>query len=58
MGEIQKMIDHLEPGDAAAEIAEALKKLFPLLDEEDRTQFVMNLVGESSGDKIASMVHL
>jgi hypothetical protein len=58
MGGIQRNIDRMEPREAAAEIADALKQLFPLLDEEDRARFVMNVIGESSGDKISSMVHL
>jgi len=48
----------MDPKEATAEMAMALKRIFPLLDEEDRTRFVMNLVGESEGDKVASMVHL
>lgn len=58
MKEIQELIDGMDPGEAVAELARALKKLFPLLDEEDRTGFVMNLVGGPAGDKISSMVHL
>ena len=48
----------MEPGEAVAEMGAALKRLFPILDEEDRTRFVMNLVGDSGGDKLSSMVHL
>lgn len=58
MKEIQKLIDGMDPREAVAELAGALKTLFPLLDEEDRANFVMNLVGGPGGDKISSMVHL
>ena len=48
----------MEPGEAVAQMGEALKRLLPILDEEDRIGFVMNLVGDSGGDKLSSMVHL
>ncbi len=57
-GDVEKVIDRMEPGEAVAEMGEALKRLLPILDEEDRTRFVMNLVGDSGGDKLSSMVHL
>lgn len=48
----------MEPWEAVAQMGEALKRLLPILDEEDRIGFVMNLVGDSGGDKLSSMVHL
>ena len=48
----------MDPEEAAAEIALAMKKLFVLLGEEARIKFVMNLVGDSGEDKVGSMVHL
>ncbi len=57
-GDLKKAIDRMAPGEAVAEMGEALKGLLPILDEEDRTRFVMNLVGDSGGDKLSSMVHL
>ena len=32
----------MEPGEAVAEMGEALQRLLPILDEEDRTRFVIN----------------
>ncbi|MBF0495198.1 MAG: hypothetical protein HQK58_01270 [Deltaproteobacteria bacterium] len=58
MGEILKIIDRMDPKDAVAEMAVALKKLFPLLDEEDRIHFITSIVGESSGDKVVGLVQL
>ncbi|MBF0509796.1 MAG: hypothetical protein HQK57_12840 [Deltaproteobacteria bacterium] len=58
MGEILKIIDLMDPKEAVAEMAVALKRLFSLLDEEDRTHFITSLVGESSGDKVAGLVQL
>ncbi len=55
---IAEIVDSMEPEEAAAELALVVKRLFPLLGEEARLNFVMNLVGESGEDKLASMVHL
>jgi hypothetical protein len=55
---IAEIVDSMEPEKAAAELARMIKRLFPLLGEESRLNFVMNLVEESGEDKLASMVHL
>jgi len=55
---IAEIVESMEPEKAAAELARMIRKLFPLLGEEARLDFVMNLVGESGEDKLASMVHL
>jgi len=36
-GDVKKVIDRMEPGEAVAEMGEALQRLLPILDEEDRT---------------------
>lgn len=58
MNEIARILNTMDPEDAATQTAAALKELLPLLGEEGRNQFIMNLLGESGQDKIASMVHL
>lgn len=58
MNEISRILNTMDPEDAATQAAAALKQLLPLLGEEGRNQFIMNLLGESGQDKIASMVHL
>jgi hypothetical protein len=58
MNEIARILNTMDPEDAATQTAAALKQLLPLLGEEGRNQFIMNLLGESGQDKIASMVHL
>lgn len=58
MDDLKKAIDLMEPGEAVAEMGRALRRLLPILDEEDRIGFVMNLVGDSGDDKLSSMVHL
>lgn len=57
-GDVKKVTERMEPREAVAQMGEALKRLLPILDEEDRIGFVMNLVGDSGGDKLSSMVHL
>ena len=58
MNEIEKLFNRLDPEDAAAQTAQALKQLLPLLGEEGRNRFIMSLLGETGQDKISSMVHL
>jgi hypothetical protein len=58
MGQILKMIDQMDPEQALAEMAKALKALFLVLDEEARSRFLLDLVGDSKGDKVSSLVHL
>ncbi len=55
---IQKIVNSMGPEEAASAIGLVMKNLFPLLDEEARLKFVMNLVGEPAEDKVASLVHL
>lgn len=55
---IQELVNTMDPEEAASGIALVLKKLFPLLDEDARVKFVVNLIGESSDEKVASLVHL
>jgi hypothetical protein len=55
---IDELVDRMEPDKAAAELARVMKKLFALLGEEARLNFVRDLVEETGEDKLASMVHL
>jgi len=58
MNEIEKILNSFDPEDAATQTAAALKQLLPLLGEEGRNRFIMDLLGETGEDKISSMVHL
>lgn len=58
MNEIEKILNDLDPEDAVTQAAAALKQFLPLIGEEARNRFIMNLLGETSQDKISSMVHL
>jgi hypothetical protein len=52
------LIEEMDPETALKEMALAVRKLFPLLDQESRLDFVVNLIGEAGSDKVASLVNL
>ena len=58
MAGIQERLDRLTPEKALIEIGAALKKILPLVADEERLNFVVNLIGGPSDDQVASMVHL
>ncbi len=58
MEEILQMVDRMDPGEALDGIAKALNVIFSSLGEEARSQFIWDLMGESRGDKVSSLVHL
>jgi hypothetical protein len=58
MEEILKIVSRMEPEDALAQVGKVLKSLFSILDHETRTRFLFDLIGESQGDKVSSLVHL
>jgi hypothetical protein len=58
MEELHKIIDDIDPQKALTEISKILKTLFSTLGEEARSQFLWDLMGESGGDKVSSLVHL
>ena len=58
MEDMVKIIARMDPEEALGEIAKGLKMLFHDLGEEARSQFLWDLLGESGGDKVSSLVHL
>lgn len=58
MDEMLEIIGHMDPEEALDEISKVLKVLFSVLGEEARSQFLWDLMGESRGDKVSSLVHL
>ena len=58
MAGIQERLDRMTPEKALVEIGAALKKILPLVTDEDRLNFVVNLIGGAGDDQVASMVHL
>jgi len=57
-GRIQKIIESMDPLEAAEEMADAAKKLFSLLGEDALRDFLTNLIGDGGQDKITGLVHL
>jgi len=57
MEEMLKIATRMDPKEALAEAGRVLKVLFSVLDEEARSRFVLDLIGESQGDKVSSLVH-
>ena len=55
---IQELVNSMDPEEAATAIGQVMKDLFPLVGEEARLEFVLSLVGDSTEDKVASLVHL
>ena len=58
MDQIQQIIENMEQEAALAALAQAAARLFPLSGDEALLKFVVSLVGQAEGDKVASMVHL
>jgi hypothetical protein len=56
--QIQELVNNMEPQEAATALTSVIKDLFPLLDEDARTRFVMNIIGDSGDEKVTSLVHL
>ncbi|RLB17823.1 MAG: hypothetical protein DRN37_02070 [Thermoplasmata archaeon] len=54
---IEQAISDMSPSAAAGELVEVLKRVFSVIDEKEKTDLVMNLFGETTSDKIESMVH-
>jgi len=48
----------MPPEKAIKEIGLMVNKLFPLLEEKARLDFIMTLIGDTQQDKVASLVHL
>ncbi|MCU0575172.1 MAG: hypothetical protein MUC41_19620 [Syntrophobacteraceae bacterium] len=58
MEEIERIINRMDPEEVLAEITRILQTLFSTLGAEVRSQFLWELMGESRGDKVSSLVHL
>jgi len=58
MEKIVDLTQRMDPEKALTEIGKALKSIFPVVSEESRSKFLLDLVGESQDDKVSSLVHL
>ncbi len=55
---IQESLDQMEPEEAVSALSIVVKRQLPLVEEDKRIKFVLDLVGEPSDEKLASLVHL
>jgi hypothetical protein len=55
---IQALVNNMEPQEAASALTSVIKDLFPLLEEDARIKFAMDLIDDSVDDKVSSMVQL
>ena len=53
-----EIFGRMDPEVALSQIGTVLKEIFSTLGEEVRSQFLWELMGESKGDKVTSLVHL
>jgi len=58
MSQIAKIMERMDPESALKEVGQALKTIFPVVSEESRGEFLLELVGESQSDKVSSLFHL
>ncbi len=55
--QITQLLANMDPEEALGELSKALKQFFSHLGDDARMNFVVNLVGEASADKLGSLVH-
>ena len=58
MDELLTIVFRLAPETALAQITRVMERLMADLDQDARDRFLMDLVGQSGGDKVSSLVHL
>ncbi len=58
MTTIETLVASLEPEEAAGRLVAVLRPLLSHLAEERRLALIAGLAGESSDDKLSSLVHL
>jgi hypothetical protein len=58
MEELLKIIANMAPEEALSKIATITQTLLADLDSDTRERFLMDLIGQSGGDKVTGMVHL
>jgi len=58
MDELFTFISGMPPEKALSQITTVVERLLADLDEDARERFLMNLIGQSGGDKVSGMVHL
>ncbi len=57
-GQMKRMADFMEPTEALEVLGTAARSLIAQMDEEQRVDFILGLLGDEDSDKVSSMVHL
>ncbi len=58
MENIRALVERMGTREALAEIASVVQDLFLRTDDQARLDFIMQVTGETDGDKVSSMVNL
>jgi hypothetical protein len=58
MNELEKILERMDPAQAAVSVALAARSLFALLNEQERREFIEHMIGDPGEDKVVGMVHL
>ena len=58
MSSLKNIVAGMDPEDALKDIAQVLKGLFRDLGKDAASGFLMDMIEQSGGDKLTSMVHL
>ncbi len=58
MDELFEIIARMVPEEALSKITTVTGSLLADLDDNARERFLLNLINQSEGDKVSSMVHL
>lgn len=58
MDELFEIISNMAPEEALSKIVTVVGRLLADLDANARERFLTNLINQSEGDKVSSMVHL
>jgi hypothetical protein len=58
MDDLFEIISRMAPEEALSKITTVVERLMADLDDNARERFLVNLINQSEGDKVSSMVHL
>lgn len=58
MDKLLETLSNMPPEEALTQLTEVMGRLLADLDTDSRERFVMNLLQQSRGDKVSSLVHL
>ena len=58
MDKLLETLSNMPPEEALTQLTDVMGRLLADLDTDSRERFVMNLLQQSQGDKVSSLVHL